>query len=594
MPTLDGVAFIDPRRSQVDVVQAVGRAIRKADDKTLGTIVIPVLVDDDDDPERGAGVERVRPRLGGRSCAPRPRRGSRRGTRRASARTRPARHRRGAPGQDRARSPDRRRGRFRSRLRHRVVETATASWEFWFGLLERFVACEGHARVPKNHLEEGWKLGQWAGAQRSHRSRLSEDKRHRLEALPGWVWGLRESSWERAYLALRLFADREGHARPPIRHREVEMRIGQWVNVQRTRFQEGGLPPERVAALEMLPGWVWSANDADWDTGFAALCRFVEREGHARVQDGFVEGEYPLGTWVAKNRANRRDGVLSADRATRLEALPGWSWRPSHDKWETAFDLAKQFSEREGHTAIPHEHTEDGFALGRWLYKQRGSYRLGRLSVQRQARLEALPGFLWDVSDKHWDRAFNLLKAYAAREGHATVPKGHIEAGFGLGGWVNAQRTQFVRGDLHAMRHERLDPSRVGRGACSRTVGSPRMRSSRAMLTGRDRLGFATIMSKVVCGSVHGRGSSERGTRKVRSRNTGSRCWKLSRAGVGRGRARPSGRKASPSLCGTRNARGTHASHRTIARTGSVSGTGCKHSAVRVTGDAGRLTARHG
>ncbi len=51
VPTLDGVAFIDPRRSQVDVVQAVGRAIRKAEDKTVGTIVIPVFVDEDDDPE---------------------------------------------------------------------------------------------------------------------------------------------------------------------------------------------------------------------------------------------------------------------------------------------------------------------------------------------------------------------------------------------------------------------------------------------------------------------------------------------------------------------------------------------------------------
>jgi predicted helicase len=35
VPSLDGVAFIDPRRSEVDIVQAVGRAIRLAPDKTL-------------------------------------------------------------------------------------------------------------------------------------------------------------------------------------------------------------------------------------------------------------------------------------------------------------------------------------------------------------------------------------------------------------------------------------------------------------------------------------------------------------------------------------------------------------------------------
>src|SRR5262249_7276488 len=51
VPTLDGVAFIEPRRSQIDIVQAVGRAIRKAPDKTIGTIVIPVFVDESTDAE---------------------------------------------------------------------------------------------------------------------------------------------------------------------------------------------------------------------------------------------------------------------------------------------------------------------------------------------------------------------------------------------------------------------------------------------------------------------------------------------------------------------------------------------------------------
>ena len=60
VPALDGVAFIDPRRSEVDIVQAVGRAIRQADDKTVGTIVIPVFIDTDERPRgrsRRLGVQ---------------------------------------------------------------------------------------------------------------------------------------------------------------------------------------------------------------------------------------------------------------------------------------------------------------------------------------------------------------------------------------------------------------------------------------------------------------------------------------------------------------------------------------------------------
>ena len=50
VPALDGVLFLSPRRSQIDVVQAVGRAMRKsaATDKKFGYIIIPVTVPADE------------------------------------------------------------------------------------------------------------------------------------------------------------------------------------------------------------------------------------------------------------------------------------------------------------------------------------------------------------------------------------------------------------------------------------------------------------------------------------------------------------------------------------------------------------------
>jgi len=44
VPSLNAVAFLDPRDSQVDVVQAVGRVMRRAEDKKFGYIVVPVIV----------------------------------------------------------------------------------------------------------------------------------------------------------------------------------------------------------------------------------------------------------------------------------------------------------------------------------------------------------------------------------------------------------------------------------------------------------------------------------------------------------------------------------------------------------------------
>ena len=49
VPQLDAVAFLEPRDSQVDVVQAVGRVMRKSPGKRLGYIIIPVVIQPGDD-----------------------------------------------------------------------------------------------------------------------------------------------------------------------------------------------------------------------------------------------------------------------------------------------------------------------------------------------------------------------------------------------------------------------------------------------------------------------------------------------------------------------------------------------------------------
>ena len=50
VPALDAVLFMTPRNSHVDIVQAVGRVMRKAPDKTYGYIVLPIAIPAGTDP----------------------------------------------------------------------------------------------------------------------------------------------------------------------------------------------------------------------------------------------------------------------------------------------------------------------------------------------------------------------------------------------------------------------------------------------------------------------------------------------------------------------------------------------------------------
>ena len=51
-PSLNAVAFLEARKSPIDVIQAVGRAMRTAPDKKIGYIICPILIPPNADPEK--------------------------------------------------------------------------------------------------------------------------------------------------------------------------------------------------------------------------------------------------------------------------------------------------------------------------------------------------------------------------------------------------------------------------------------------------------------------------------------------------------------------------------------------------------------
>lgn len=51
VPNLDAIVFLSPRKSQVDIVQAVGRIIRKFESKEYGYIILPIVVPSGVEPE---------------------------------------------------------------------------------------------------------------------------------------------------------------------------------------------------------------------------------------------------------------------------------------------------------------------------------------------------------------------------------------------------------------------------------------------------------------------------------------------------------------------------------------------------------------
>jgi superfamily II DNA or RNA helicase len=459
VPTLDGVAFIDPRRSEVDIVQAVGRAIRKADDKTVGTIVIPVFISTDEDPEvaldssafkpvwdvikalrshdedLGEELDELRRQLGRHGGPPR------------------------LPGKIQLDLPEKVGDRFARAFDVRLVEQTTVSWEFWFGLLERFLDRNGHASPPASYEVDGFPLGEWVSTQRDRKvnATLRPDRAARLTRLSGWTWDPNEDKWEEGFRRLLDYIEAHGHVRMGQGTRVDGYPLGAWINTQRIFFGRGTLRPDRTSRLAALPVWAWDPRDDLWEKGFRQLLSYVKSNGDARVPRSRKIDGYDLGGWVKDQRGAFARGDLSEARAHRLDDLNGWSWDPITEQWEETFNRLLEYADSNGDAFVPASYkTDDGYALGRWVVHQRSLNTTGALEAIRKDRLETVVGWAWNARDVAWEEGFCHLLDFAERHGNALVPVSHKQNGYPLGQWVTTQRQFFSQGTLDADRQRRL------------------------------------------------------------------------------------------------------------------------------------------
>jgi hypothetical protein len=120
--------------------------------------------------------------------------------------------------------------------------------------------------------------------------------------------------------------------------------------------------------------------------------------------------------------------------------------------WEEGFRALVSYKDRIGDCHVPIDHFENGFALGRWVNKQRKRRHL--LLENELNRLERL-GVDWTYSAKRWEDGFRYLKAYKDRVGDCEVQFNHREGNFSLGRWVCEQRSR--KSQLSSEERERLD-----------------------------------------------------------------------------------------------------------------------------------------
>jgi superfamily II DNA or RNA helicase len=453
VPAVDMVAFVDPRKSKIDIAQAAGRAMRqsKATNKKLGYIVVPLFIEQKKGETEAeaftrAGFDEVAEVLGAMLESD-------------------------DDLVDTIKEMQEARGRgdkFNPRQLHEKIEVIGPainlekltqsidveildrlgiSWDTWFGLMQDYYKREGHCRIPINYEVRGLKLGIWAGAQRQLKStgQLSQDRFESLNLIK-FSWDPHAEQWEQAFLLIKNYCNRTGNCRVPQGHTENGFNLGAWATKQRQR--KNRLTQEQIRRLNQI-GFSWDPHTEKWDEAFEQLVVFKKINGSCKVPQGTVVNEIDLGAWVTHQRQKRHQ--LKADQIRRLESL-GFKWNPRTDHWEDAFKVFEKFRKREGHCNVTPNYSEEGLKIGRWAYNNRS--RKKQLTKSQLKRLNDL-GFAWNPRVNRWEKMFEALCVFYKKNGHSRPGIAYSVNGLKLGEWVRGQRSRSAK--LTTERKRRLD-----------------------------------------------------------------------------------------------------------------------------------------
>lgn len=465
VPAVDMVAFLSPRRSQVDIVQATGRAMRRSPGKTIGYVLVPLYVElasgeSVEDAVSRSEFDEVWDVL--QSLLEQDdvlaelihHFGEQKGT---------------GKGFDDSRFSDRvdfggpRLGldALRAAVTTRCLDNLCSSWDTWFGKLKMFKERFGHCNVATG-WEEDTALSSWVSAQRTRRNRglLSPLRTQRLEQL-GFVWDFQaqkgQETWMRWYRELESYMHEHGNPHVPRTH--TNTKLASWVWIQRARRGKsyGSQPPLTAEQIELLDklGFRWNVRDEKWTERFDELKQFKEQHGHCNVELVADEKDGLL-TWVKGQRTLLATGGLSAERKELLDNIGFlWTSQVTDHKWQEMYERLENYHAQHGDADVPNRWKNDA-KLSSWVSQQRQRKKRGVIPDEQIRQLDAL-GFTWQHRERgSWEERYQELIEFKTKHGHCNVPFAYDDKPK-LGAFVNAMRNQKTAGSLSKQRVELLE-----------------------------------------------------------------------------------------------------------------------------------------
>lgn len=344
VPTLDAIAFIDSRKSKIDIIQSIGRAIRLDKNKIKGYIIIPIFININDninlelekssykkiwwvinalkshDQSLIDELEDVRIKLGSKKISAR----SKKITSRITLDL-----------------PTEVNDKFFTSLKSIIVSNTSASWYFNYGQLKKYYNQYKYSEKKGSRFisPDGINIGSWVSKQRSNfkydeitrrkyrLKPLSPKQIKLLESLKDWVWDPFQNQWDDAFERLKKFIFENSYYPKSAKYAKgaEELFCSNWLLHQRKAYKENKLEIDKIKKLDSLPNFTWDWIENRWMNNYYLLIEYVDN--FKRIPPVRIEYKgIKIGRWVNHQIQFKKEGNLTKKRTKLLNEIKFWRW----------------------------------------------------------------------------------------------------------------------------------------------------------------------------------------------------------------------------------------------------------------------------
>ena len=408
IPIIDSECFVDPRQSTIDIVQCIGRSLRKHVNKKISKIIVPIIndniTDETVDDDIYGNVIRVLKSLSTVD----------EGIKEYFM----LKH-------------------TRKKIKRQIIVNEVLDYDDYItkidfdewndkineiiwsktdGFMKRYNELkqwiEENGKLPskksRDEYEKSLGLFCMTCRAREKKSKLSEDRIMLLNKLKKWSWldtSITKKSSDERYNELKIWIDKHNTIPKQSSTDPIENKLATFCCNQRRSYKNGKLSNEQIKLFEEFPFWYWKQEDSFYEK-YEELKKWIIVYGKIPTKHSSDEKEKSLAWFCGTRRKEKKNGKLDKNKIKLLEKLPYWFWG-QEDLFYERYEELKQWIIINGKIPSSKSVNQPEKSLGKFCDNCRIARKNKKLLDNRIKLLEKLPHWIWYTEEVAIKQSFN-------------------------------------------------------------------------------------------------------------------------------------------------------------------------------------------